>query len=71
MIRTRSARTIRRAILDARKFVRLCNRGYTGLEGGNLKGLYGKAYIRTAFSYKVDGARTCSKWPLGIVSGDL
>ena len=66
MISKRNARTIRDAILDARKFVRLVNRGYS-LQSRNLTGLYGRAYLRTIRAYKapeVTGPRPTG--PLGL-----
>lgn len=72
MISRRNARTIRGAILDARKFVRLVNRGYI-LQSRDLKGLYGRAYLHTIQAYKapeVTGPAPTAG-PLGIVWADI
>jgi hypothetical protein len=71
VISRRNARTIRGAILDARKFVRLVNRGYI-LQSRDLTGLYGRAYLRTIHACKapeVAGPRP--NGPLGLVQDDL
>lgn len=70
MISKRHARVIRGAILDARKFVRLVDRGYI-LQSRNLTGLYGMAYLHTIHAYKApDVAGPRPAGPLGIVQAN-
>jgi hypothetical protein len=70
MITKRAARTIRGAITDARKFAHFAARGYV-LQSRNLKGLYGRAYLRAVWAYKpvAESGPPFSNGPLGFYQG--
>ena len=72
-IRTkRQASTIRTAIVYARKQCEQVAEGWVGVQSGDLKGLYGRAYLRTWRAYTPKSTRKqWNGWPPGVYWGDV